>query len=138
MGKPYPQQARMASVTARGGAWLIDIVASFIVAVVVSAAVGLVSDALALASLLLILVGWYVVSEAVWGQTPGKRLVGIRVVDTNGNEISAGNAVMRNITKIIGGSSLIFILVGVVLIADSRDSQRLGDRLAETLVVSRY
>lgn len=135
MDKPYPLQVRMASVTARGGAWLIDIVASFIVAAIVSAAVGVVSDALAVVLFLLILVGWYVVSEAVWGQTPGKRLVGVKVVDTNGNEISAGTATLRNITKIVGGSSLLFILVGVVLIADSRDNQRLGDRLAETLVV---
>lgn len=125
----------MASVTARGGAWLVDILLSVVVAIIVAAAVGVVSDALAALVFLLVLVGWYVVSEAVWGQTPGKRLVGIRVVDTNGNDISAGDAVMRNITKLLGGSSLLFILVGVVLIADSRDNQRLGDRMADTLVV---
>ena len=135
MDKPYPLQARMASVTARGGAWLVDILLSVVVAVIVAAAVGVVSDALAAVVFLLVLVGGYVVSEAVWGQTPGKRLVGISVVDTNGNEISAGDAVMRNITKLLGGSSLLFILVGVVLIADSRDNQRLGDRMADTLVV---
>ena len=125
----------MASVTARGGAWLVDILLSVVVAIIVAAAVGVVSDALAALVFLLVLVGWYVVSEAVWGQTPGKRLVGISVVDTNGNDISAGDAVMRNITKLLGGSSLLFILVGVVLIADSRDNQRLGDRMADTLVV---
>ena len=135
MDKPYPLQARMASVTARGGAWLVDILLSVVVAVLVAAAVGVVSDALAAVVFLLVLVGWYVAPEAVWGQTPGKRLVGISVVDTNGNEISAGDAVMRNITKLLGGSSLLFILVGVVLIADSRDNQRLGDRMADTLVV---
>ena len=135
MDKPYPLQARMASVTARGGAWLVDILLSVVVAVIVAAAVGVVSDALAAVVFLLVLVGWYVVSEAVWGQTPGKRLVGISVVDTNGNDISAGDAVMRNVTKLLGGSSLLFILVGVVLIADSRDNQRLGDRMADTLVV---
>ena len=135
MDKPYRLQAQMASVTARGGAWLVDILLSVVVAVIVAAAVGVVSDALAAVVFLLVLVGWYVVSEAVWGQTPGKRLVGISVVDTNGNDISAGDAVMRNVTKLLGGSSLLFILVGVVLIADSRDNQRLGDRMADTLVV---
>lgn len=136
MAEPYPLQVRMASVTARGGAWLTDIVASFVVALIVSSSISVVSDALAVVTFLLIITGWYVVSEAVWGQTPGKRLAGIKVVDTNGNEISAGTAFLRNVTKIVGGSSLLFILVGVVLIADSRDNQRLGDRLAETLVVS--
>ena len=136
MAKPYPRQVRMASVTARGGAWLVDIVASIVVAVVVATAVSFVSEALARVVFVFILPGWYVVSEAVWGQTPGKRLVGIKVVEANGDDIAAGDALIRNITKIIGGFSLLFILVGVVLIADSRDNQRLGDRLAGTLVVA--
>jgi len=45
------------------------------------------------------------------------------------------SAIVRNITKIIGAGSLLLILVGVVLIADSRHDQRLGDRLADTLII---
>jgi len=84
----------MASVTARGGAWLVDIVASFIVAVIASAAINVVSEALAAIVFLLILAGWCVVSEAVWGQTPGKRLVGIKVVDANGQGLSPGDVLL--------------------------------------------
>ena len=128
-------QSQLASVTARGGAWLVDIVAGLVVAAVVSAIVGVASNELAALAFLLVFVGWYVVSEAVWGRTPGKWVAGIRVVDEDGDEIGARAAVARNVTKFLGGGSLVLVLAGVVFIADSRENQRLGDRLAETLVV---
>ncbi|ELZ39897.1 RDD family protein [Halorubrum tebenquichense] len=134
MSTPYAQ-SQLASVTARGGAWLVDSVASLAVAAVISAAVTVVSATLADLAVLLIVPGWYVVSEAVWGRTPGKRVAGIRVVDENGDDIGALAAVVRNVTKLVGGASLLLILAGVVFIADSRDNQRLGDRWADTLVV---
>ena len=134
MSSPYAL-SQLASVTARGGAWLIDMVASLAAAAVVSLAVGAVSAVLADLAFLLVAVGWYVVSEAVWGHTPGKWVVGIEVVDANGDEISAVAAVVRNVTKILGGASILAILAGVVFIADSRDNQRLGDRWADTIVV---
>ncbi|GAA0544838.1 RDD family protein [Halorubrum ejinorense] len=128
-------RSQLASVTARGGAWLVDIVASLVAATAVSGVVGVASDGLAGLAFLLVFVGWYVVSEAVWGRTPGKAFAGIRVVDEDGDEIGARAAVLRNVTKIIGGASLLLILAGVVSIADSRENQRLGDRFAGTLVV---
>ncbi|OTF11611.1 RDD family protein [Halorubrum sp. SD612] len=134
MSTPYAQ-SQLASVTARGGAWLIDIVASLAAAAVVSLPVGAVSGGLADLAFLLVPVGWYVVPEAVRGHTPGKWIVGIEVVDANGDEISAVAAVARNVTKILGGASILAILAGVVFIADSRDNQRLGDRWADTIVV---
>ena len=110
-------------------------VAGLAVAAVVSLAVGAVSGGLTGLAFLLVAVGWYVVSEAVWGHTPGKWVVGIGVVDTDGEEISASAAVVRNVTKIVGGASLLLILAGVVFITDDLDNQRLGDRFADTLVV---
>ena len=135
MGSTAYAQSQLASVAARGGAWLIDIVASLAAAAVVSLPVGAVSGGLADLPFLLVPVGWLVVSEAVWGHTPGKWVVGIEVVDENGEDVSARAAVARNVTKILGGGSLLLILAGVVFIADSRDNQRLGDRFADTLVV---
>ena len=134
MSTPYAR-SQLASVSARGGAWLIDIVASVVVAAVVSLPLGVASTDLAGLVFILVPVGWLVASEAVWSRTPGKLIVGIRVVDTNGDEISAVAAIVRNVTKILGGGSLLLILAGVVFIADSPDNQRLGDRWADTLVV---
>ncbi len=135
MGNTPYARSQLASVTARGGAWLVDMVASLAAAAVVSLAVGAVWGGLADLAFLLVAVGWYVVSEAVWGHTPGKWVVGIEVVDTDGEEISASAAVVRNVTKLLGGASLLLILAGVVFIADDLDNQRLGDRFADTLVV---
>ncbi|EMA68574.1 RDD family protein [Halorubrum distributum] len=134
MGNAPYARSQLASVTARGGAWLVDMVAS-LAAAVVSLAVGAVWGGLADLAFLLVAVGWYVVSEAVWGHTPGKWVVGIEIVDTDGEEISASAAVVRNVTKLLGGASLLLILAGVVFIADDLDNQRLGDRFADTLVV---
>jgi len=134
MSKPYAR-SQLASVKARGGAWLVDIAASLVVAAVVSAVVGVAADPLGVLAFLLVWVGWYVVPEAVWGRTPGKWVAGIRVVRTDGGDVSASAAVVRNLTKVVGGPSLLSILAGVVFIADSRDNQRLGDRWADTLVV---
>jgi uncharacterized RDD family membrane protein YckC len=106
-----------------------------LLATVVWSITGLFSETVGAILFLTILVGYYIVPEARWGQTAGKRLVGIRVVDRNGGPISTYSAIVRNTTKLIGGSSLLLILVGVVLIADSRHDQRLGDRLAKTLVI---
>ncbi|ELZ45849.1 RDD domain-containing protein [Halorubrum californiense DSM 19288] len=135
MGSTPYAQSQLASVTARGGAWLVDIVASVAVAAVVSLAVGAVSDGLADLAFLLVWVGWYIGPEAVWGLTLGKWIVGIEVVGTDGEVVSAGAAVARNVTKIVGGASLLLILAGVVFIADSENNQRLGDQFADTLVV---
>jgi len=134
MSKPYAR-SQLASVTARGGAWLVDIVASLVVAAVVSGVAGVAADPLGLLAFLLVSVGWYVVPEAGWGRTPGKWVAGIRVVEADGGDVSARAAVVRNLTKVIGGGSILLVLAGVVFIADSRDNQRLGDRFADTLVV---
>ena len=133
--RPYPDRVRYPSVATRGFAWAIDIVVRFLLAIVVSVITGVFNDVLGASLFLIVFVGYYIISEARWGQTVGKRLMGVRVVNMNGKPISMYSAIVRNITKIIGAGSLLLILVGVVLIADSRHDQRLGDRLADTLII---
>ena len=53
MSKPYAR-SQLASVTARGGAWLVDIVASLVVAAVVSGVAGVAADPLGLLAFLLV------------------------------------------------------------------------------------
>ncbi len=50
--------------------------------------------------------------------TPGKALIGIMVVDTSGNRISFGKALLRNLVKIL--SSLIFYIGFLVALRDKR------------------
>ena len=76
---------------------------------------------------------YYVASEARFGATIGKALVGLRVVNTQGCPITLSQAVIRNVLRIVDG--LFFYLIGAVFAWSTRTHQRLGDRLGGTVVV---
>jgi uncharacterized RDD family membrane protein YckC len=78
-------------------------------------------------------VGYYVVCEAATGATLGKRLVGIRVVGEDGEPLTFGAAVVRNLLRLV--DALFFYLVGFLFAVTSTRGQRLGDRAAHTVVV---
>jgi uncharacterized RDD family membrane protein YckC len=78
---------------------------------------------------------YYILCEATTGMTVGKRLVGIRVVDDEGDPLGLGAAVVRNVLRLVDG--LFFYLVGALFALTSPRGQRLGDRAAHTLVVRR-
>ena len=80
-------------------------------------------------------VGYYIVCEAATGATLGKRIVGIRVVGEDGEHITFGAAVVRNLLRFIDG--LFFYLVGFLSALLSTRGQRLGDRAAHTIAVRR-
>jgi uncharacterized RDD family membrane protein YckC len=79
--------------------------------------------------------GYYIFAEAFYGQTVGKRIVGIRVVDEDGGQVGFGAAVVRNLLRLVDG--LFFYLVGALFAFSSPRGQRLGDRAARTVVVRR-
>lgn len=73
--------------------------------------------------------------EGYWnGQTVGKRMVGIRVVDDRGREPSVGQAILRNVPAIVLFSWLT-TAVALALIAMDDRRQRLFDDVAGTFVV---
>lgn len=84
---------------------------------------------------IIIYFGFYIVCEALWAATPGKLATGLRVVREDGNPIGWRESSVRNALRIVDG--LFFYLVGAILIWTSAKHQRLGDRIAETLVVRR-
>ena len=63
------------------------------------------------------------------GKTPGKSLLGLRVVSHVGGRASAAALLIRNFVRTFD------LLVGVPLMALDRRSRRLGDMLATTLVI---
>lgn len=80
--------------------------------------------------------GYYVFFEALWdGQTPGKRQLGIRVVQDGGYSISFAASAVRNITRIIDMQPGFFYAVGIISAVSSRSGKRLGDMMAGTFVV---
>jgi uncharacterized RDD family membrane protein YckC len=79
--------------------------------------------------------GYYVVCEAATGATLGKRMVGIHVIGEDGEDLTFGAAVVRNLLRLV--DCLFFYLVGAIFALTSQQGQRLGDRAAHTLVVRR-
>lgn len=81
----------------------------------------------------LIAMAYYVVMEATSGGTIGKKVMGLKVVKVGGGPISWGDAIIRNLLRIVDG--LFFYLVGAIVVWVSKSRQRLGDMAAKTLVV---
>ncbi len=81
----------------------------------------------------LIIFGYFILLEGSYGQTVGKLAVKIKVTREDGSKISYADAVVRNVLRIIDG--IIVYLIGAILIWSSDEKQRLGDRVAHTVVV---
>jgi uncharacterized RDD family membrane protein YckC len=78
-------------------------------------------------------IGYYTYLEGSRGQTIGKMITKIKVVREDGKPIDMNQAFTRNILRIIDG--IIGYLIGAILIWRSDKKQRLGDRVANTIVV---
>jgi len=79
--------------------------------------------------------GYFIVFEALWnGQTPGKRLLGIRVVRDGGYPMDFGASLIRNLIRV--GEQLVgYYLIAAVSALISPENKRLGDLAAGTIVV---
>jgi uncharacterized RDD family membrane protein YckC len=75
---------------------------------------------------------YHVAQWAIWGQTLGKRLLGIRVARADGSRPGIAQALVRMVGYIF---SLSLAGVGFVLIALDPRRQGLHDKLAETFVI---
>jgi len=80
--------------------------------------------------------GYFVFFEALSdGQTPGKRKLGLRVVQDGGYSITFSASAVRNLARIIDMQPGFFFGVGIVSALVSSSGKRLGDILAGTIVV---
>ena len=80
--------------------------------------------------------GYFVFFEALAdGQTPGKKIFGLRVVQDGGYSISFGASAVRNIIRILDAQPGFFYVIGMVSAVFSRTSKRIGDHVAGTIVV---
>ena len=69
------------------------------------------------------------------GQTPGKRLLGISVINDDLSPVTLGTSMVRNLLRTVDFLPL-FYLVGLISMLSNRRFQRLGDMAAGTLVIS--
>ena len=79
--------------------------------------------------------GYFILLEWLLnGQTPGKRLLHIRVIKQGGYALRFFDTLLRNLLRVIDFLPL-FYGVGLTSLLLTRDSQRVGDLVAGTLVV---
>ena len=83
----------------------------------------------------MILVGYFYYSllEGIWGKTIGKRICGIVVLKDNFTKCTISKGLLRNLLRIV--DFFFYYLVGVVSVVGTMKWQRLGDIVAETVVV---
>ncbi|MEQ1802340.1 MAG: RDD family protein [Gammaproteobacteria bacterium] len=75
-----------------------------------------------------------VVELAMSGQTPGKRFAGVRVVARNGQPPTIAAVLIRNVFRLVDAFPA-FYTVGLVTTMLTRDSVRVGDLAAGTVLV---
>jgi uncharacterized RDD family membrane protein YckC len=69
------------------------------------------------------------------GQTPGKWVLGIRVLSVDGQPINGIQAIMRNIMRTLDMMPVITCMLGLIAMSLNRRFQRIGDLVCGTIVV---
>lgn len=79
---------------------------------------------------------YYVIMETTRGATVGKMALGLKVVKLDGSRPDWGASIVRNLLRIVDVLPVFLpYLVGAILVWTSPRRQRLGDRVANTMVV---
>jgi len=86
-------------------------------------------------ALFMLFFGYFILFEWLWqGRTPGKRLLGIRVVRDGGFPVDLISSIIRNVVRILE-AALGFYAVSAISALLSPQNRRLGDLAAGTIVV---
>ena len=84
--------------------------------------------------LFLLFTGYFILFEWLWnGQTPGKRLLKLRVIREDGRPITFWEAIARNLLRVF--DALPIYSIGLIVIFLSNRDQRVGDIFAGTVVI---
>jgi uncharacterized RDD family membrane protein YckC len=82
------------------------------------------------------LITYFIVIEGGFGTTPGKTIMGLRVLREDGTKIGCVESIIRNIPKMVGNS--VFLVIDVllmILLTFNKEKQRGFDKIARTIVV---
>jgi uncharacterized RDD family membrane protein YckC len=142
-----PFSYRVAGLGSRFLAWLVDLfvimgldfMGAMVGSVLIVGRPGL-GSALFLVWNFVVLWGYFLSFEWLWhGQTPGKSLLGIRVIQWSGTEMNFFQSAVRNLLRVVDSLPVPVPLgaglLGFVVAACNRENRRLGDLAADTLVV---
>jgi uncharacterized RDD family membrane protein YckC len=117
-------------------AYIIDLVILLVINFVIGLVLGLVlgDSGSLLASLLSIVIafGYLIYFWTTTGQTPGKKMMGLKVIATDGATLNVSKAVMRIIGYMVSGAIL---YLGFIWILFDTNKQGWHDKIAGTYVV---
>ena len=132
----------LAGPTARFLAWLVDLLfilgALKAVSTVVKVFVLVSPDAVVGLTVVLgfaLPIFYGIAFEGYWrGQTPGKRMLRLRVMDASGLRLDLRQVVIRNLLRAVDALPNFYLVGGAACLFSAR-AQRLGDLAADTVVV---
>ncbi len=130
---------RLAGPIPRALAWGIDLlIRGVILGVIAYTAAALKQSGMAIILLSAFLIEWLYPAwfEATRGATPGKRAIGLIVLNDDGTPVRWPAAMTRNLLRAADFLPTMY-LAGFVAMVMNRDFKRLGDLAANTLVVYR-
>ena len=92
--------------------------------------------ALMIVIVFLIFSAYFAFFEWIWnGQTPGKRLLKLRVLREDGRPVTFWEAMVRNLLRTLDMMPAPFYSIGLISVFASSSDQRVGDMVAGTVVV---
>ena len=123
-------------------AWLIDVAVVLVVTILLGSAVALLgwlardlAAAVATIGFFALQLGYPLATEWFWrGQTLGKRLLRLRVVDVQGLKLHFSQIAIRNLLRAVDILPGLYLVGGLAALC-SRRAQRLGDFAANTVVI---
>ena len=131
-------QLRAAGPVARALAFVIDLLLRGVILVLLSISLSIVGNfGMGLFLIVVFMMEWfYPVLFEVYrqGETPGKRMMGLRVLNDNGTPVGWGPSLVRNLLRAVDFLPS-FYGFGLASMLLSRDFKRLGDHAAGTIVV---
>jgi len=132
----------LASPVTRFLAWIVDCACIVTIDYVCTIVLGIfgwisldVANAVLLLFYFLISIGYGIIMEWYWrGQTIGKRLLQLRVMDAQGLRLQFSQIVIRNLLRVVDSLPMFYFVGGVTSLVNRR-GQRLGDFAANTIVI---
>ncbi len=130
----------MPMATNRAGFWIrffayfLDSIVSLIVGVVAYFVGSIVDASIGLLLYYVVAFGYFIYfwSSAGGGQTPGMRVLDLKVIRTDGSQLTIGQAIIREIGFIVAAIPL---LIGLIWAAFDSEKQGWHDKIASTYVV---
>ncbi|NOX99743.1 MAG: RDD family protein [Verrucomicrobia bacterium] len=134
----------LAGPVTRCAAWAFDLAMVVVLFQIISTVLqvlaiisGDMAMALSIGLQFVVMIGYGIFFEWLWkGQTIGKRIMKLQVIDERGMTLKLNQIVLRNLFRVVDSLPVFYLVGGLSCLLSSR-AQRLGDLAAGTLVVRR-